>query len=667
MTLRQQGRPVRLAKPGGDKLVIERMVAEEFVSAPFRITLDLLSENASISPKSMLREDMTVEMDTPGGVRCLNGKVARFAQVGKEMELTRYRAEVVPSLWFTTLGYDNRIFQQKSVTEIAEDVLTKAGVKTLTLKTTRGYDKREYCVQYGESNFAFVSRLLEDEGIFYLFRHSMSDHELVLGDENSVFGTCPGAGQVSFTTQAITTDGDVIHEFQRESVVHPGVITLRDYNYLEPSANLERSEGQRNEEVYRFPGGYVNRGAGGTRAKLRLDAAEALEQMVQGSGTARGLTAGGRFQLRDHWDGSANAEYALLVVRHFVSQGGWHSDGSESFTYGNQFTAVPFGVPFRPQQVTPAPRMHGTQTAVVVGKAGEEIYTDSHGRVKVQFHWDRQGKKDEKSSCWVRVSSAWAGKGWGAVNIPRIGQEVVVDFIEGDPDQPIIVGRVYNAEQVPPYALPANGTQSGLKSRSSKGGDTANFNEIRFEDKKGSEQVYVHAEKDKREVVENDNAESIGHDEAIDVGNDQKISVGRNRTETVGKDETIAIEKNRSENVGENESVNVGKNRDHSVGKNEALSVGDNRTLTIGKNESVSIGEKRETSIGKDDTLNVGKKLVITAGDEVTIKTGDASITMKKNGEITIKGKDVTVTGSGKINVKASSDVVLKGSKVSAN
>jgi type VI secretion system secreted protein VgrG len=295
----------------------------------------------------------------------------------------------------------------------------------------------------------------------------------------------------------------------------------------------------------------------------------------------------------------------------------------------------------------------------VVGKGGEEIWVDKHGRVKVQFFWDRKGKRDENSSCWVRVSSTWAGKNWGFVQIPRMGQEVIVDFLEGDPDQPIITGRVYNADQMPPYALPANQTQSGVKSRSSKGGTGENFNELQFEDKKGSEEVYIHAERNKRVVVEVDRTESVGHNEGISIGN--------NRTEKVGKNESITIGENRTENVGKDEGITIGANRNESVGKNESIEIGENRTESVGKNESVSVTESRTHKVGKDDSLEVGKNLVITVADSITIKTGDASITMKKNGDIQIKGNNLKLDGSGKIQIKAASDVNIKGSKVTNN
>jgi type VI secretion system secreted protein VgrG len=338
---------------------------------------------------------------------------------------------------------------------------------------------------------------------------------------------------------------------------------------------------------------------------------------------------------------------------------------------------------FRPVQSSIKSLVRGPQTAVVVGPAGEEIYTDKFGRVKVQFHWDRVGKKDENSSCWVRVSHPWAGKNWGMVALPRIGQEVIVDFLEGDPDRPIITGRVYNAEQMPPYTLPGNMTQTGIKSRSTKQGTPDNFNEFRFEDKKGQEQVYVHAEKDFDGIIEHNETRAIGNDRSKTVGHDETVSVSHDRNESVGNNEGISIGVNRSldvgsnatTSVGANRSITVGKDESHdvsgkrqrSVGKDESVEVGENLSETVGKNVTVSIGENQTLSVGKDSKSQIGKKYYLEAGDEITLKTGDASITMKKDGSITIKGKDITIEGSGKIGVKASGDVVIKGSKIANN
>jgi type VI secretion system secreted protein VgrG len=385
---------------------------------------------------------------------------------------------------------------------------------------------------------------------------------------------------------------------------------------------------------------------------------------VRGSSTVRGLQTGALVEVADFYRGDVNRAYAVLRVRHSGQQDGYRAGGEGGFEYRNDFLAIPSDVPFRPPRTTPKPEMRGTQTAVVVGPAGEEIWVDKYGRVKVQFHWDRLGQKDDKSSCWVRVSTLWAGTKWGFVQIPRIGQEVVVDFLEGDPDQPIITGRVYNAEQMPPYALPANQTQSGWKSRSTKGGGEENFNEIRFEDMKGSEELYIHAEKDETHEVENDRDDSVGRDERIKIGRDETVGIGRDRTETVGRDETITIDGKRTENVSKTENITIGESRTESVAKNERIEIGENRSERVNKNEKVEIGESREVKVGKDDELKVEKKLAIIAGDQIQLQTGAASIIMKKDGTITIKGKDIKITGSGKISLKADSDIALKGSTV---
>ena len=370
----------------------------------------------------------------------------------------------------------------------------------------------------------------------------------------------------------------------------------------------------------------------------------------------------GRVGLSALWDHQPAARRA-----HSAHAGGYQTGESDEFRYRNFFVAIPHSVPFRPLRTTPKPVVQGSQTALVVGKSGEEIWVDSHGRVKVQFYWDRNGKKDENSSCWVRVASTWAGKNWGFIQIPRIGQEVIVDFIEGDPDRPIITGRVYNAEQTPPYALPGNQTQSGVKTRSSKGGSGENFNEIRFEDKKGSEQVVIHAEKDMQVDVENDRSESVGHDETITIGDNQSVSIGKDRTESVGGNESVKIEKNRTENVDgshaetitKNMTLSVKENRDVTVGKDLTEEMKGSLSLKVGKDSAVTVGKNHGLKVDKAITIKAGDSITIESDKEVLIKTGQASIQMKKNGDIVIKG--------GKIQVKGSKDLVLKGSKIAAN
>ena len=399
----------------------------------------------------------------------------------------------------------------------------------------------------------------------------------------------------------------------------------------------------------------------------------------------RAFVAGHRFTLQQHFRSAMNGKlYMVTSVAHQLTQPSSLRTGEavEATTYANDFTCVPVDVAFRPPRTTEKPQITGPQTAIVVGPQGEEIYVDKYGRVKVQFHWDRKGRKDENSSCWIRVSRAWASKMWGQVAHPRIGDEVIVEFLEGDPDQPIVTGCVYNAQTMPPYALPDNKTQSGIVSRSSPGGSASNFNEIRFEDKKGSEELFIQAEKDQNTNIKNDQSVTIGHDQTVDVGNDQSIHVAKDRTlsvdendsTTVGKDRTIEVSGSHTETVSGDMSLSVSKSRTMSVTKDLTESVDGSMSLTVAKDRTSSFQQNLTVEVGKDHKLTVSggqivkatkdaslsaKKIQLTADDEITLKTGSASITMKKNGDITIEGKKITIKGSG--------DLVLKGSKIAQN
>ena len=674
----QSGRPFTVTTPlGADKLLLERFTGEEAVSAPFHFTLDMVSKQNNIAGDSLVRQPISINMElSDGSTRVIHGRVSRFIQLGSADGLTSYRADMVSWNWFLSLSSDCRIFQHLSAVEIIKKIFDENGFTDYKVSCVKSYPKREYCVQYRESHLDFVSRLMEEEGIFYFFEHSGSKHTLILADAASaVKASITSKAKMAAAGKDQATD-DVLDQVEMETSARTGKVVLADYNPATPSTQLRSSAaGKHKEEVYDYPGNFLARDEGDRYARIRLEEREAMQVVVRGEGNVRGLQTGSKFDLVGHYRADMNKPYMLLRVWHSGSVGSYHAGPDAQAMYRTRFVGIPADVPYHPPRVTPKPRIVGSQTAVVVGKNGEEIDVDKNGMVVVQFHWDRTGKKDEKSSCRVRVSSAWAGKGWGFITIPRIGQEVIVDFLEGDPDRPIITGRVYNAEQVPPYTLPASGTQSGIISRSSKGGASDNFNEIWFEDEKGKEEVYIHAEKDKNEVVENDNDEEIGHDESIKVGNDQQVSVGNNqsisvkkdRTKSVGGNERVSVDKNRSETVSGEETVSIAKDRNHSVGANESLNVSGTREASVGKSETISVTENRTTTIGKKDEITVGKTLTITVADEIVLKTGQASISMKKNGEITIKGKDIKLDGSGKVNVKAASDVTLKGSTVSSN
>jgi type VI secretion system secreted protein VgrG len=541
---------------------------------------------------------------------------------------------------------------------------------------------------------------MEEEGIYYFFTHADGQHTMVLANTPQKHPDLKGIRYEE--ASGGTREDERIVSWQKVQELRTGKYTLWDHHFQAPDKTLEAKESgvssmqvgkvshqlvveaNRDLELYDFPGEYaqrfdgINRGGGEQTtevnkifednkrtAKIRMQQEEVSSLIIHGAGNCGHLLGGHKFKLDRH--PTAEGEYVLTSVSHTAQAGDFRSDSTDEFTYQNSFTCIPVSLPFRPLRNTPKPMIPGTQTAVVVGPAGEEIFTDKFGRVKVQFFWDRDGKKDEQSSCWVRVATAWAGAKWGGIHIPRIGQEVVVTFVEADPDAPIIVGSVYNSDQMPPYELPANKTQSGIKTRSTLNGGHDNFNEIRFEDKKGQEQLFVHAERNQDIEVEKDETHWVGHDRKKKIDNDETTTIGRDRKEDVGKNETISIGENRSESVGKNEDISIGKNRTENVGENESITIGKNRTEQVGKNEDLSVGENRTHNIVKNDQLTVVKELLVSVADVITFRTGDASLIMKKNGDIQLKGNNITVNGSGKVNVKASSDVNIKGSNVKGN
>ncbi|WP_295578037.1 type VI secretion system Vgr family protein [uncultured Lamprocystis sp.] len=727
---------------GPDALLLARMAAEEHLSRPFEYELALLSERHDIRAEDLLGTPATASLRlASGGHRFFNGFVNRFAYVGFAGTYALYRANLAPWIWFLSRTSDCRIYQDQTVPEIVKSVFRDHGFTDFAERLSGTYRPWTYCVQYRETDLNFVQRLLEHEGIYYFHEQADGKHTLVLADDRSAHTAAPGYEQVVYFPPGQTQPHDLerINDWSVATEVRPGAFAHTAFDFTAPRKNLlarrsaPKQHAQAGLEVFDFQGDYIETADGEGYARIRLEEHQAEHALAEAAGNARGLACGGLFTLTEHPRDDQNGEYLIVAASYRL-----HSDDYGSVdsappgpVFACNLSAMDAQIPYRPPRATPKPTVRGPQTAVVVGKAGEEIWTDKYGRVKVQFHWDRYGKADETSSCWVRVAQAWAGKNWGGMMIPRIGQEVIVDFLEGDPDQPIITGRVYNGDQMPPWDLPANMTQSGLLTRSSKGGAGANANAIRFEDKKGAEQLWLHAEKNQDIEVENDETHWVGHDrtktidhdetthvkhdrtetvdnnetitihgnrtetvdkneritigggrtenvakdESITIGGgrtenvakDESITIGGGRTEAVAEDESITIGSGRTENVGKDESITIGGGRTENVAKDERITIGGGRTGNVGKNESVTIGEARTVSIGKDDRLSVGKNLSITAADSITITTGSASITMKKDGTITIKGKDITIEGSGKINAKASGNITMKGSKILQN
>ncbi|AVT17687.1 type VI secretion system tip protein VgrG, partial [Paracidovorax avenae] len=519
-------RRVTIQTPLGEQLHFRQLRGSEELSQLFSFDIDLLSEGRDIDPKALLGKTATVEIETEGGgKRYLDGLVTRFGMQGQDHRLYSYHLRLQPWLWVATRRQDFRIFQFKTVPQIVQEVLGRYGYP-MQLKLTRAYRAWDYCVQYGESDFDFVSRLLEHEGAYYYFQHASGQHTLVIADD-IVAGhePLPGAAVIPFypPEKSAVADRENIHAWTLGEEIKPGRYYNDDYDFKKPRSDLsnmrQQPPGHAHDayEIYEWPGGYVQHGDGEQYARVRLQEGLTGHSVVKGESRHRSLATGYTFTLENYPRGDQNRQYLITGVTYHLHENPRSSSFNsakpgESLKHNEEqgsfqkfsLTAQPTSLPYTPARKTQKPRTTGPQTAVVVGPAGEEIWTDEYGRIKVQFHWDRLGAMDENSSCWMRVATSWAGSGFGAISIPRIGHEVVVDFLNGDPDYPLVVGCVYNAANMPPWALPGNATQSGIKTKSSKGGafgdgmknGAGDANAIRFEDKKGAEQVWLHAQKD---------------------------------------------------------------------------------------------------------------------------------------------------------------------------
>jgi type VI secretion system secreted protein VgrG len=763
-TLTQADRLLRLKTPlGPDALLITQLTGREALSQLYHFELTLLAPAEKVIDFSkLLGQPVSIELDAEKKTRYFHGIVSRFSQGRRDTTFIHYRMEIVPQFWLLTRVAQSRIFQQVSVPDILKTVLKGLKVKW-DLKGT--YEPRDYCVQYRESDFNFACRTMEEEGIYYYFANEASGATMVVADTPNGHVDVPIAKKIVYDElRGGTRPENRIYDWIKTQELRSGKVTLWDHCFELPHQHLEASKtvpesvsvgkvthklrvgGNDGFELYDYPGAYAQRfdgidPGGGERpndlekiftdnkrtTEIRLEEEQAPAIQISGMGNVAQLTAGHKFTLDRHPD--ADGDYVITEVVHSARMSAdYRSGAGEVMEYTAQFKCLPAALPFRPRRETPRPVVHGTQTAVVVGPGGEEIYTDKYGRVKVQFHWDREGKGDENSSCWVRVATVWAGKTWGVIHIPRIGQEVIVAFEEGDPDRPIIVGSVYNADHMPPGNLPADKMVSGARTASTPG--SAGFNGMVANDTKGNELVSVHSQFNMGTVVENDqtntihnnktttvdvdHTESVGSKQSITVGADQTthvkanqsttvdatrtIKVGSTHTETIGSSMTINVATMLSETVGINYAETVGAAMELTVGGLMTHSVGAVYTLSVGALMSETVGGPKKSSVGGAYAVQVGGKHVLTvastikmqsggkwdskaggpftvkapkialvADDELALKCGGATIVLKSGGEITIKGSDITIKGSGEIGAKAGGDIVMKASTIKEN
>jgi type VI secretion system secreted protein VgrG len=643
MAITQKHREIEIATPlGEDVLLLTSFSGSEQLSRLFEYDLELASEDPAIKSADIVGQNVTIRLKLGGDkTRYFNGYISHFTQITAYGRLAKYRATMVPWLWFLTRTADCRIYQDQKVPEIIKQVFKKHEKKDFEEKFSNKYRTWEYCVQYRETDFNFVSRLMEQEGIYYFFKHENGKHNLVLADSPSAHESYPELKEIEYhaADKGVETKG-CVSDWVIETHLQPVSFALNDFDFkdtkkaLEVRANVNRKHAAAVFEVYDYPGEYTEPDDGDKYARKRIEELQAQYEVVTAQSDVRGICTGCTFKLTEHTRDDQNGDYLITSANYSVNAGEFYSggEGSDELLYACSFTAIDAKQQFRAPRITPKPTVSGPQTAIVVGTSGEEIYTDEYGRVKVKFHWDRYSEADENSSCWIRVAQVWAGKNWGAIYTPRIGQEVIVEFLEGDPDQPIITGRVYNAQAKPPYDLPTNKTMSTLKSNSSKGGE--GFNEIRFEDKKGEEQIFIHAEKDLDIRVKNDRFETVV--------NDRHLIVEKDKFEQVKSHRNEFVEKNHLEEIGED--------RDLTVKGNEAKEVGKDLSLTVKGNVDEAFKKDHTEETTKNYTLKA-KEVTIEAKSKIELKVGGSTITMNP-GQIELNAPKISVSGSAMVQVQ---------------
>jgi type VI secretion system secreted protein VgrG len=648
----------------------------------FEVDFEPLGEDLVDLP-SLIGTEAQLHLKNAVSDRFIHGLAESVSFAGVGTKRPRYRLRLVPRLALLGQTEDSRIFQQLSVPEVVKKVLDEWTVvhafgarrQTAPGGLSANYAKREYCVQYRETDLAFVCRLLEEEGIGFCFDQVEGKHTLVLVDEPAAFQSMEGDAQLPFREHdSAEDDTEYVHASTRDLRVQTGKTTVRDFDFTRPAVLLEASAKAKADadlERYEFRLTYPDDGPLKRLSKARLEEERVPSDTTDGATNCLRLCPGLTFEITDVPDALFGGKLQLLEVVHEAT---WDT-GSDAAHYGATFVAQQANSPWRPPRRTPRPRITGAQTGFVVGPAGEEIQTDKHARIQVQFHWDRLGKKDDKASCFMRVVQPWAGPGWGVLRLPRIGQEVVVRFLDGDPDRPVVVGAVYDGTNQPPITLPDNKTQSTLRSNSSPGG--GGDNELRFEDAKGAEDVFLHAQKDENIVVENDKRQEIFGNETLAVDKDRTRTVGGNLSLSVGERDDSAISGNSTLTVTGSRSTQTGMSHDEEITGNQSLTVAGTETLSVGQQSDVTVGAAAALTVGGVYAVNVGALLNVAVGGarleqvggirasaigasaqlqvvkDASAKVGGDDLLTVAGALIQTAGKDVEETVSGKANISA--------------
>jgi len=662
--------------------------AVENISHLSGATLMLVSEQV-ISCEMVIRQEGVLTIINPEGIgnpdRYFHGILRKFRHTGMKGRMHIYEAHLVPSLWLLSLKQNCRIFQDMKLQDIIGKVLKESGITTDLFEFRLAHEDifNKFNMQYNETDLHFISRLLEKEGIFYFFEHYEDKHVLVFSDTDAYYQDIKGDTSVPLNAGGMVSANETsISSFDYSERMRPSVHAHTNFNFKTPSVDLETDfKAEYNNpdeqfEVFSYPGSYGKTERGGRLTKIRMETIAALKEKGRGVSNCTRLTSGATFQLTGHKNQKYNQEYFLFGVTHGGKQPGvLKEQAPEDVTpgYSNAFLVIPSSVTYRPEQRHEKPMVPGLLSAIVTGPKGEEIWPDEYGRVNVQFHFDREGKMDEKSSCWLRTIQFWNGATWGSQFIPRVGDEVLVSFINGDMDYPIITGSVVNEAKQPNYNLPANKTQSGIRTRSTPGGNPDNFNELRFEDKMGAEEVYLQGEKDWNILIKNDKGQYVGHDETLNVRNNRMKTIGVDQTETVGANHTETIGANKTETIGINKNETVRINKMETIGVAKELSIGGLYQVTVGgiMNETVACAKTEEVGLAKavfvgttmmenvvgNRTTNIGANLMETIKGKYSSKSDEYIIEASK---ITLKSGSSTIVIDG-------SSITIKASKVFSN
>ncbi|CAM3213811.1 type VI secretion system tip protein VgrG [Vibrio neptunius] len=673
---------------------VESFQVNEELSKDFQVSLSLLSLDADITFEELIRKPalLTLFGQGVGSARFFHGVVNEVRFLGTGRRFSRYQIILVPQSWFLTQRQDCRIFQNLAAPDIISQVLDDASVTDYRLELSGVYPQKEYVLQYRETDSIFVHRMLAEHGMWYYYEHTESNHTLVIVDSNDaipeLLSTPLNAsylGPLVYHSDAGgVADREHIVDLTAINRVRTGSTTYTDYNYEQPKIPQQMSsEGTLDQDLklFDYPGRYVDPVMGQVRASEWIAEHQVDNHQIAAMSNIMRVVPGYSFNISEHPRSALNRDYTMLSIVHNGHDPQVHEDENSGLPthYDNSFTCIPRDVIFKVQKPSP-PVVEGPHTAVVVGPAGEEIYTDELGRIKVQFHWDRYGNNDENSSCWIRVSQSMAAPSWGAVYLPRIGHEVVVTFLEGDPDRPLVTGAVYHGLHFPPYSLPENKTRTTFRTQTHKG---TGYNEMSFEDEANQEEIYFHAQKDMATKVLNNRYRDIGQDEFLEVGRNQTNEVHGDHKETIDGHKTTQVNSTFTETVEQDVTVTYNANETQSVKNNSTLEIGDNRSTKIGKNDDLDVGENsnlvvgasRSADIGKDDNQTVGGDLTVSvkgntsykadaatqvvSGDKIVLKTGGSSLVMNSDGSIKLTGSSITIEGSDK--------VVIKGGNVAIN